>query len=355
MVCVRAGLQSDQAGVDAGHRLRHLARPTVRCSATLPCPPIPCILNMFLAGSIPTEAIFMTTSPLVIGTTHTFQFGTADASRVGGVLFIRWASLLFHLSERAFVRYQRNSIVIVSLIACFVSGCAKEPPKCSDEATFSLVRQIIADQLGGREGVTDKELQDNMRIEFPRPSAYDEKIKKITCEAKLIAGGTVEMPITYESQLDDKNQHIVSVGGISRRDLIALQLAIANGIQKGREVEKSGTMPQPRTALSPATSAASISGTWKGSLEGDGSMTVTSSATGFDVNLRVSSPSGCGGAIDGHALLANNVLTLTKKEADQVCIITIKFSGDTAELDENNCSYFHGAACGFSGTLNRQK
>ena len=115
-----------------------------------------------------------------------------------------------------------KSTIIVTLVTAFIAGCAKEPPKCSDEDTLSLIRQIIVEQLGGREGVSDKgegvsdkELQDNMKIEFPRASTFDEKIKKYSCEAKLIAGGTVELPITYESQLDDKNQHIVSVGGIA--------------------------------------------------------------------------------------------------------------------------------------------
>ena len=120
-----------------------------------------------------------------------------------------------------------------------MSGCAKEPPKCSDEATFNLVRQIVIEQLGNREGVTDKELQENIRIELPRASAFDEKIKKYTCEAKLVAGAAMELPVTYESQLDDKNEHIVTVGGISRAGLIGLKFAIAEGIKKGRATSPS--------------------------------------------------------------------------------------------------------------------
>jgi len=127
-----------------------------------------------------------------------------------------------------------KSTIIAALLTASIAGCAREPPKCSDEDTITLVRQIIVDQLDNHEGMTDKELQENMRIEFPRASALDEKIKKYSCEAKLIAGGAVELPITYESQLDDKNQHIVSVGGVSRGDLIALQSAITESIKKNR-------------------------------------------------------------------------------------------------------------------------
>lgn len=244
--------------------------------------------------------------------------------------------------------------IIATLVAAFISGCAKEPPKCSDEKTFSLIRQIIVEKLGGREGVSDKELLDNIKIELPRPSAYDEKIKKYSCEAKLVAGGTIELPIRYESQLDDKNDHIVSIGSISGSDQMSLQIAITSGIKKSREVEKSVATPQPK--LEPTTSTApSITGTWKGTLEGDGEMNIKPTPTGFAVTLGVSSSSGCAGSIEGSASLANNVLTLSKKDDDQVCTITVKFSGDTAEVDENNCSYYHGAACGFSGNLSRQK
>lgn len=130
-----------------------------------------------------------------------------------------------------------KTIKIISastLAAALLTGCAKSPPKCSDEGTFTLIRQIIVDQIGGREGVTDEELKENMKIELPRASAFDEKIKKYTCEAKLVAGGTIELPITYESQLDDSSQHIVSVDGISNGDLLQLKIAISQGIQEMR-------------------------------------------------------------------------------------------------------------------------
>lgn len=145
-----------------------------------------------------------------------------------------------------------KSMITVTLVTAFIAGCAKEPPKCSDEDTFILIRQIIAKQLVLGEGVSDKELQDNIKIEFPRAITFDEKIKKYSCEAKLIAGGTVgppitaggavEGPITYESQLDDKNQHIVSVG-IARGDLGILQYVIAESIKKGRAAKEGSASP----------------------------------------------------------------------------------------------------------------
>ncbi len=132
---------------------------------------------------------------------------------------------------------------IVTLLVAFVTGCTQQPPKCSDESTFTLIRKIIIDQIGGSEGFTDKELKDSMRIEFPRASSLDEKIKKYSCEAKLIAGSSVELPITYESQLDDENQHIVSVGGISNIDLIYVKDAITQGLIKSRGIKDTPAPP----------------------------------------------------------------------------------------------------------------
>jgi len=59
-------------------------------------------------------------------------------------------------------------------------GCTKGPPKCSDDRTTDLVRKIILDQIGGSEGLTEKEIKDNMKIEYSRASAFDEKIKVTT-------------------------------------------------------------------------------------------------------------------------------------------------------------------------------
>lgn len=101
------------------------------------------------------------------------------------------------------------------------------------------------------------------------------------------------------------------------------------------------------------TAASNIAGKWKGSLEGAGEMVIKPLPTGFDVTLSVSSSSGCNGSIEGSGSLSGDTLTLTKKEDSNVCTITIKFDGDEAKIDEDNCSFYHGAACGFGGTLKK--
>ena len=152
-----------------------------------------------------------------------------------------------------------STVIITTVIASLLGGCGKEPPKCSDDDTFSLVRKIVLNQIGGSEGLTEEEIKENLKFELPRASAFDEKIKKYSCEAKLIAGDMYQLPITYESQLDDKGQHIVFIGGIGRGDLLGVQAGVIEGIKKGRAenpptqkaVEQPIAPPAPVAATNP--------------------------------------------------------------------------------------------------------
>ena len=246
-----------------------------------------------------------------------------------------------------------SGVIAVGVMSIFLAGCSKAPPKCSDEDTASLVRKIILDQFGGGDGLTEKEIRENLKIELPRASSFDEKIKKYSCEAKLVAGNKYQVPIMYESQLDDQNQHVVSVGGIALGDQYNLKQAFTDGIKRSRSAQDV-VSPQP-VQVAQGSEPLKIAGVWQGKLEGDGGMEIKVAPAGFEVAVNVSDASGCSGIIDGPGTLSGNTLTLLKKQDDQVCTITAKFSGDTAELSEDNCSGYHGAACGFSGTLKKIK
>lgn len=156
---------------------------------------------------------------------------------------------------------------------------------------------------------------------------------------------------------DNFSFNAFEMNGVPSADIIAYGLLnkmclSAEGSVEGKSVEKTPNVPAP-PPITPASTESSISGIWKGSLEGDGQMEVTPVTSGFDVAITVSSPSGCFGAVKGTGQLSDNILTLTKNEDDQLCKINIKFAGDTASIDENNCSYYHGAACSFYGTLKK--
>jgi uncharacterized protein YecT (DUF1311 family) len=146
-------------------------------------------------------------------------------------------------------------VIVVTIIATILFGCSKQAPKCSDDETIKLTRKIIYDQIGGSEGLTDKEIQENMIFELPRATAHDEKIKKYSCEAKLIAGNAYQLPVIYESQLDDKGQHIVSVGGIRRGDLLAVHAAIKESLSKSRAPKNEAAQAVPVTPPPPAAPA----------------------------------------------------------------------------------------------------
>jgi len=105
-----------------------------------------------------------------------------------------------------------NLMTMAFIAIAFIAGCAKKTPKCSDEQTLDLVRSIIVDNYKP-DGISDAEFEANLRFSLPRATRLDEGIKKYSCEAKLIVANTKQFPISYESQLNDGDQHIVSVEG----------------------------------------------------------------------------------------------------------------------------------------------
>jgi len=110
-----------------------------------------------------------------------------------------------------------------------------------------------------------------------------------------------------------------------------------------------------RVQSSIATEGLGILGRWSGNLEGDGRMEIDPAPAGYKIALHVSGPSGCIGSIDGAGPLYGDTITLTKEKDGRVCTISIKFkTWDTAEVSENNCSDYHGTACGFRGALKRE-
>lgn len=132
---------------------------------------------------------------------------------------------------------------IAAGVLASIGGCASnEPPSCSDERTLSLVRDLVMDQIGGREGLTDVEVSSNMVFELVRPSAIDEKIKKLSCEARLVVGQYYQVPVQYDSQLDDRGQHVVKIYGIHNGDLRGIHAGMFQAITKSRAENAAGKL-----------------------------------------------------------------------------------------------------------------
>jgi hypothetical protein len=136
-----------------------------------------------------------------------------------------------------------------------------------------------------------------------------------------------------------------------------LMLTVSIGFASDMAAQLQVAAPPPPSQKEPfsATSGLGIIGRWSGSLEGDGRMEIDPTLTGFKIILRVSDPSGCIGFFESTGPLSGDTITLTKGKNERVCTIAIKFKAwDVAEVSENNCSEYHGTACGFHGTLKRE-
>lgn len=232
------------------------------------------------------------------------------------------------------------------ITALLAAGCSTEPPKCSDESTLNLVRKILLNKMDL--SLSDAEKQTVLKFEYPHATAIDEKIKKYSCESKLIAGDSMELPITYESQLDDKNEHLVGLGRISIADGEMMEAAVREKLQRQAVAKNASASVTPAAGINP------IAGLWRGKLEGDGEMQITATRDGFDIVLDVSTEN-CAGNIEGSAQLNGKTLTLRKRENDQTCTITANFEKDRIKVTEGDCMAYHGMACGFSGTLEKVK
>lgn len=136
--------------------------------------------------------------------------------------------------------------VIISTIfaTALIAGCTKTPPKCSDEETLTLVRQIIGNNVGGSTVASEEEMKNNIKINLPKATAFDKDIHKYSCDAKLVIPGNLEIPIIYESQFDDNGQHIVSVGGLTLGHALLIRDAIIKAVKKSTPVSNPPTETQ---------------------------------------------------------------------------------------------------------------
>jgi uncharacterized protein YecT (DUF1311 family) len=152
------------------------------------------------------------------------------------------------------------------LLALSLAACSKEAPKCSDASTVALVKKILLDEMGA--DAETRELIDRyISLENTRPSAFDEKIKKFSCEATLAvqSGGegsnTYSVPINFESQLDDKGDHIVSVTKLlpgDRQQVVAYLNAAVQHAKPPAAAPEAAPAPaaQDSAAEAPAQAAA---------------------------------------------------------------------------------------------------
>lgn len=162
--------------------------------------------------------------------------------------------------------------VAAVLVAAVSAGCSlmgAQVPKCSDEATLDLVRQIMSEQFGftGANEIPIETLRRVISIELPHATSLEENIKKYTCEATLHVtkpSGDTTIPITYTSQLDDNDQHLVHGGGFNQLDLLVMTGALKEAIQAQSQQQAKTEAPvveDPSLATANAEDAAILAAT----------------------------------------------------------------------------------------------
>lgn len=252
-----------------------------------------------------------------------------------------------------------QTLIITAISAATLVACSKSPPKCSDPETLELLREIIVENLGDDHpaaSLSAARLNDKLLIQYAKAERFDEKIQKLNCSATIavpmkIEDLTYQVRIEYESQLDDRDEHIVLLKNLHRGDLLGLSDALISNInneKNQRPRERTTAEARKRSLLN----SESIVGTWKGELEGEGEMKIEERPNGYYLSLAVSAGN-CAGSLSGLASLSSQTLTLSKNEDGVSCSITAKFTGDLVEINEDNCTVYHGASCGFSGTLQK--
>ena len=126
---------------------------------------------------------------------------------------------------------KKFAIVFIVIISLLIGSCSGNTPKCSKESTvLTLKRLLIENYKGDSANFTENDIQymlNKIKVELPVPESYDDKIKKYSCNAKIVLQGErqYEFPIKYTSQLDDNKQHIVSARLEFRLDSMVTSLA----------------------------------------------------------------------------------------------------------------------------------
>jgi hypothetical protein len=113
--------------------------------------------------------------------------------------------------------------------------------------------------------------------------------------------------------------------------------------------------PEVTTAGEAPIQEAKLVGTWRAKQKNFLAMSVTRVPTGLAVSLGVEDKP-CIGGIGGVGTFSGDLLTIVSnnKKDSVTCKLRITFSGDTAQIEEEECSHWHGAACGFTGTLYKE-
>lgn len=153
--------------------------------------------------------------------------------------------------------------------------------------------------------------------------------------AKKMNSGTAESPIG------------------ARADMVSLDLSAST---QESPVTPAALVKSTSAVPSPDAEHDQFGGTWTGKLEGYGRAAIESKGdSSYHVDLTVDVPAPpCSGGIEGNATVKSGKLVLEKSELGETCRIIMTPEGHSLKVTEHGCLSWHGASCGFTGSLNRR-
>jgi len=113
----------------------------------------------------------------------------------------------------------KKIVLPLMVISLSVSGCSQTAPKCSDEETTNLVKEIADREMTNQLGVEAAKLF-SYTVGAIRTTATNEQTGAHECAAQLgftasSTGQTEEIPITYTVEVtDDGEEFYVNVFGL---------------------------------------------------------------------------------------------------------------------------------------------
>lgn len=144
--------------------------------------------------------------------------------------------------------FQWKALVTSIILAGLIVGCGSSPPSCSDEKTLDIVKYLAYGEF-----FTLEELKGHIEFVNPMATAQNKDIKQISCRASMIVAQLQDIPVQveYVTQLDDNNEHVVTLKRLSAGNPLFNQAVIfkLQKVIKGSKKEEK-VNPEPSTVSS---------------------------------------------------------------------------------------------------------
>lgn len=88
------------------------------------------------------------------------------------------------------------------------------------------MRQILSEEMNLADPALQEEVFKNLKFVSPKATDFDKKNKKFSCESTLTSGASYQVPIKYQSQLADDEEHLVAMTRVPYQEISKLKAAL---------------------------------------------------------------------------------------------------------------------------------